>query len=326
MALSKWSGIHITSLLISALVVGLIWNPGSARAFGSEADESVLAWWVNNSGGGWTFSGTCRRESPFFCDPATYGEVDGNGINAQQMIFDGTIPFQVTDELVVGLGMGGGTAEFDWRRFQTDIDGEILFGGGYFAYEPTDSTMFAVSYTFGRIDSDFAILGSTGSYDTDLHSWSGELSHRFNLGHFWAKPTAEVYHTRANREAFRDTLFNELTPASKIKMTRVLGGVEFGAPLHLGPGCSVKDTSCQSATVYAELAAFYDDIDGINQEEAAALVDQNYVGIIGTLGAHMYVTDNLLIGGMGTLFQAGDLDGFTVRGYAKIRPFEFFRK
>ncbi len=251
----------------------------------------------------------------------SYGEARGKGMDGDQTVLDVSLPIPVNEKLSFGVYGGCGKTKLSWDRFSTRVEGDIVRGGGFAVITPTPDIRLLFDYTYSHLDSDFEGFGSTGTFATDVHTIHGEISKRFDRGKYWLEPIAGFVYAHADRESFVDTVFFETTPQSDIELTRFFGGLTMGVPIPAFYHCDENDAGCQPGLLYVRVRGFHDDLSGEAKDPTFppdARLDDNYLGVSGTVGANIPVSKTVSIGGALTGFNAGDLDGYMVKAFVNI--------
>jgi len=235
-------------------------------------------------------------------------QAHGKGIDGQQTVMNFAMPLIHNDDITFGVLVGAGDSEVEWDRFQGDMDSDIARAGVFVAMTPYPDTRLEFDYTFTRMDTNFDLLGSSGSFDSDIHDFRAQISKRFNQDDYWVETAAGLHYGQAQRDSFVDTLWSEKTPKDTTELTRVFGSMAVVAPT-------------SSGTVFVKATAFHDNFGSVPRDPAFpvdARPDEKYWGFAGAVGATIAVSKDVTIGGTLTGFQGGDLDGHEVRAFVNI--------
>lgn len=285
-----------------------------AHAFGNEVDGAWMVWLV--------FMNTLFGCIPGSCeDPLSFGEADGNGLNGDVLFWDVNLPYRVSENLTVGLSGGIGDFDTKWGQFAQKTDADVIMGGAFAVWNPMPDTRVTADIKYFDMDTDFSILGSTGSYNTDVWRFALEGSKRFDMGTFFLAPGLGVAYTTADRESFVDTLFSSTTPSGNLENLRLSASLTAGMPIEFGHQCSATASHCQPAEIAARVKLFYDDFSGISRDPTfpvSARPDEDYVGIEAAVSAMMPVNDFVSLGGNARIFDAGDIDGYVLQAVLNV--------
>jgi hypothetical protein len=235
-------------------------------------------------------------------------QVQGKGIDGKQAVMNIALPLVHNNDMAFGVLVGGGESEVKWDRFQGDMDSDIARAGVFLAMTPYPDTRLEFDYTFTRMDTNFDLLGSSGTFDSDVHDLRAQISKRFDQGNYWIETAAGLHYGQARRGGFVDTLWSENTPRDTTELFRVSGSLAVVAPI-------------SSGVVYVKAMAFHDNFGSVPRDPTFpvdARPDEDYLGFAGAVGANISVTDNVSIGGMFTGFKGGDLDGHEVMAFVNI--------
>lgn len=305
-------GIVLGAAVFAATTTG---SYKKAHAFGLEVD---IMWWAYlNIIGSFLNCGLGRACE----DPLSFGEADGKGLKTEALLWDVNIPYRLSEELTVGVTVGIGDFDTKWSRFAQKTDSDVTLGGAFAIWRPMPDTRITANVHYFHMDTDFSILGSTGSFDTDTWRFSLDGAKTYDMGSFYVEPGLGIAYTTADRESFVDTVFAVTTPSQHLEKLRLSASLTAGVPIEFGHQCSATAQHCRQAEVFGRLKLFYDDGGGFSSDPTfppSRIVDDDYVGIEAGVGALVPVNDFVSLGGNARVFDAGDMDGYMLQAVLNV--------
>lgn len=302
----------IILMTVLIFITASVSAPRQAAAFGNEMAAYIIMTWRLFLITPMIHIFNFKFRAPL-SDPLSYGQISGNKIDGDQLAYHAAFPIPINDRLTLGVLGGYGNANMEWDRYTTDVDGDMFFGGLYAVCKlPADTSVY-LNYTYANIDSDFDSLGSSGSFDTDIHTIKAEATKNFDMGRYWLEPVVGIVYGQAEREEFVDSLWSETTEEVDIKLTSFKGGLTAGMPIQVGYACTESDTDCHPGLVFMNATVFHDNFDDVDRDPtfpASDRPDEDYWGVEATVGVNIPVSANVSTGATLNGFSAGSFDGY----------------